>query len=160
MLTETTKRIVDQIHILDSHCNELRAIVYDAACAHSNRRSLIYREKSVRGCIRNLNGIGEALVSQRAGVSTRYMNVRLSRGIENLNINLERLQTALGEGASIQSESVKRIQSLMAEMSSCISEIIADTENLSDEIENCYFNRLREDSFGYELTEESGDYNY
>lgn len=88
------------------------------------------------------------------------MNVRLSRGIENLNINLERLQTALGEGASIQSESVKRIQSLMAEMSSCISEIIADTENLSDEIENCYFNRLREDSFGYELTEESGDYNY
>ena len=162
MLAETAQNIAERIEDLDSCWSQARAVIYDRSSLQtSNKKLLSYRERSVRGCIRSLDGVGQALVSQEnAGVSTRYMSVRLSRGIESLTASLDRLRTFLAEESSIQTESAMRIQNLMGEMSSCISEIIAEAENLSDEIEGHYFNRLRQDPFGYELADESDDYNY
>lgn len=164
MLSECTIRnIIAYTEKLDSCWSEIRGIVYDKSRVqvHTSKakKVLSWRERSVRECIRGIQGVAKDLESQEASMPTSYIQERLSRGIENLSLSLDRLQAFLLQDENrIRPESVKRIEELMAAFESYIEEIECNSESLSDEIEACHFDALKGDLFGYEPADEDSYY--
>ncbi len=163
MLSEYTIRsIVTCTEKLDSCWSEIRGIIYDKSRVQVQtsraKKILSSKERSVRECLRHLHGVAKDLDSQEVSTPMSYIQKRLSRGIDNTAVSLDRLQNFLQEEAFIRPESIKRIEELMATFESCIEEIGYNSENLRDEIETCYFYRLKEDSFGYEAADEDNYY--
>lgn len=156
MISEyTVDSIVAHARDIASTWEQIREILYNKSSIRvSNAKDFSYRERSVRGCVRSLKRAVDEL--NQESTRTDYANEKISRKTENLRGSLDRLQYLLQE-SFVQIESAEKLESLMMAFEDYISELECTLESFADQLELSYAERLRQDSFNYEIVDEDND---